>query len=30
MGAEVVTEYGYDEINRLTYETTCDYMDQCF
>jgi hypothetical protein len=27
MGADVVTEYGYDEINRLTRETTCDYLN---
>ena len=26
-GAEVVTDYGYDEINRLTKETTCDYLN---
>jgi RHS repeat-associated protein len=27
MGAEVVTDYAYDEINRLTKETTCDYLN---
>jgi hypothetical protein len=27
MGADVVTDYGYDEINRLTRETTCDYLN---
>lgn len=26
MGAQVVTEYGYDEIKRLTREATCDSM----
>ena len=30
VGAEVATLYGYDEINRLTYETTCDYMNQYY
>jgi len=30
MGAEVVTDYGYDEINRLTREATCDFMNQYY
>jgi RHS repeat-associated protein len=30
MGAEVVTDYGYDEINRLTHEVTCDFMNQYY
>ena len=28
VGAEVVTDYAYDEINRLTREATCDFMKQ--
>jgi len=30
VGAEVVTDYGYDEINRLTHELTCDFMNQYY
>ena len=30
MGAEVVTQYAYDEINRLTREATCDFMNRYF
>jgi RHS repeat-associated protein len=30
MGAEVVTDYAYDEINRLTREATCDFMNRYY
>jgi len=30
VGAEVVTDYAYDEINRLTHEATCDFMNQYY
>ena len=30
MGAEVVTDYAYDEINRLTREVTCDFMNEYY
>ena len=30
VGAEVVTDYAYDEINRLTHELTCDFMNQYY
>jgi len=30
VGAEVVTDYAYDEINRLTREATCDFMNRYY
>ena len=30
VGAEVVTDYAYDEINRLTREVTCDFMNEYY